>query len=571
MSDVAAGSTLWKVNRQRSATDMVDDRMITLIRMILALSALLIVYAAPPQPARFQAGLYTTLVLYAAYSALIYAIARRRSSRFIETIRRWSYWIDTLCFAGIIAMSGGGASIFFMLYFFPILIASFRWGFNAGLRVTLISCGLYTVTSYVMASQEFELELNRLLLRPISLLLFGYMIAYWGGSEIKLKRRLALLKEVNKLPNPSFGIAQAIGVTLEQVRAFYDAESSLLIMEKEAPSSYSMYRASRRHTPPTSETEIVGTEFTLPLLSLPRTHAVVYQRAANRWWPRPPSCHIYDLETEEPVKNGREAAEAVADLLEAGAFVSVPMYDHEKIKGRFFLTARQRIFDSSDVDFLGQIAEQVRPVIENIWLAGRLASEAAERERQKISRDIHDSTLQPYIGLKLALEALRRGIDAHHPLASEIDELIAMSGDSITELRGYVRGLKDTAAAQETVFVPALRREAEKFSNFYDINVEVIAENDLSITERLAAEAFQIVREGLSNVRRHTEARRAVIQVRCCDNHLILLIENDGASGSEDAPSFIPRSITERALALGGSAQVVRQDGHTTVSVDIPV
>ena len=41
-------------------------------------------------------------------------------------------------------------------------------------------------------------------------------------------------------------------------------------------------------------------------------------------------------------------------------------------------------------------------------------------ERQKISRDIHDSAVQPYIGLKLALEALARKIPPEHPLSRDV-------------------------------------------------------------------------------------------------------------------------------------------------------
>ena len=560
-----------KVRVRRSSVDVADDCMIALIRMLLAVSAISIVYLAAPGPARFATALSVTIFLYAACSVFIYAIARRRRSVLIENVRRWSYWIDTLSFTAMIALSGGSSSIFFILYFYPILVASFRWGFARGLSITLVSCGMFGGVSYVMAFQGFELEWNRLLLRAISLVLLGYLIAYWGGFEIQLKRRLALLKEVNRMPNPGLGIAEAIGGVLELVRVFYDADDSLLITENAAPSTYSIFRAGRHHASPTALMEHVETAVAMPLLSLPPAYAAVYRRAAGHRWARAPGCQLVDLATEEPVAEGHEALDALANLLETEAFVTVPTHDHETRRGRYYLTARQRRFDGSDVDFLRQIAEQVRPVIENIRLAERLASGAAERERQKISRDIHDSTLQPYIGLKLALEALRRRIDGHDPLANEIDELIAMTGDGITELRGYVSDLKDSVPPHETVLVPALRREAAKFSDFYGIEVEVIAENDLCVNDRLAAEAYQIVREGLSNVRRHTEARRAVITVRCAEDHLILLIANDRASGTEDAATFVPRSITERALALGGSAQVALRDGHTTVRVDIPV
>src|SRR5678809_1131489 len=63
-------------------------------------------------------------------------------------------------------------------------------------------------------------------------------------------------------------------------------------------------------------------------------------------------------------------------------------------------------------------------------------------ERQKISRDIHDSAVQPYIGLKLALEALARKVPPDHPLYKDIARLVDMTSMEIAGLRRYVKGLK---------------------------------------------------------------------------------------------------------------------------------
>jgi hypothetical protein len=64
----------------------------------------------------------------------------------------------------------------------------------------------------------------------VYLLVLGYMIAYWGGNEIKLKRRLKLLKEINLLANPRFGVSETIGALLERLRALYQADDCWLII-----------------------------------------------------------------------------------------------------------------------------------------------------------------------------------------------------------------------------------------------------------------------------------------------------------------------------------------------------
>ena len=116
-----------------------------------------------------------------------------------------------------------------------------------------------------------------------------------------------------------------------------------------------------------------------------------------------------------------------------------------------------------------------------------------------------------------------------------------------------------------------MRRFATKFSEATGIAVQVNARGDIRVGDRLAAEAFQIVAEGLSNVRRHTQAGLATVSLKCGNGFFSLHIENNGAGGSVPL-SFTPRSITERAEALGGYAHVesLGQDG-TAVVVEIPL
>jgi signal transduction histidine kinase len=80
-----------------------------------------------------------------------------------------------------------------------------------------------------------------------------------------------------------------------------------------------------------------------------------------------------------------------------------------------------------------------------------------------------------------------------------------------------------------------------------------------------------MIAEGLSNIRRHTQAKRATIGLVREAGMLTLRIANDGARGAA-AAAFTPRSMTERALALGGYARVEREgDDCTAVLVDLPI
>jgi signal transduction histidine kinase len=225
------------------------------------------------------------------------------------------------------------------------------------------------------------------------------------------------------------------------------------------------------------------------------------------------------------------------------------------------------------VEFITQIFEQVGPILDNIQLIEQISSNAAEEERRRLARDIHDSVIQPYLGLHYKLAAIRNKMAANsEDVAADVERLFQMTASEIAGLRGFVRDLKQPDGHNED-FRSAVNRIASQFVEHYDIDVQVQYLNKININDRLAAEVIQIIYEGLSNIRKHTAATHSVIRFSCTDAALNLEIENDGAQteSPEHAP-FIPRSITERAKYLGGRALVEQQvEGRTRVKIEIPL
>jgi signal transduction histidine kinase len=230
-------------------------------------------------------------------------------------------------------------------------------------------------------------------------------------------------------------------------------------------------------------------------------------------------------------------------------------------------------FDRSDVDFLRHVLEQLVPVLESIRLVDRLASDAADEERRRIARDLHDSVIQPYLGLRLGLSAVEKALSSGRTDEgrAHLARLVELADGEVETLRGYVRALRDGSAGPSGGLLEAgVRRFCSRFSDATGIRVDVVAEGPPVRNDRLAAEVFQMVAEGLSNVRRHTSATRAEVRIRAADDRLHVTIANEAAS---PVPSpFFPRSLGERAAALGGSVRVEpAASGTTAVHVEIPL
>lgn len=541
------------------------------MRLILALSALLIIYIDPSEPDRFVAITYGALVIYSLYSAVLYFLSVRRSQRLPNRI---AHWVDVGCFLILVALSSGTSSIFFFFFFFAILVASFRWGFTTGFRVALVSALLFTIVGFATAPAGQGFELNRFLLRPIYLLVLGYMIAFWGGREIRLIQRLRLLKEITTLSNPRFGVGHTIGSMLKRLQAFYKADSCLLIMVDPALNKARLFRLEHNQLAESVRAEVIPSQLAQLLLSLPEDLAIIHRGQQPTHWFKNSSDYALNLKGEmaDPAVWQR-ASKSLAAKLEIESFISVPLYYRGKAIGRLYLTAHRGVFDNSDIELLIQVVEQLMPVIHNIRLLARLASNAAEQERQRLARDIHDSVIQPYIGLHYKLAAIHNKISAGEDVAAEIAQLFQMTANEVHSLRGFVRGLKDSDGREDN-FLSAVRRFAAQFAFNYDLDVVVESKGEFNLNNRFAAELIQIVHEGLSNVRKHTAATSSKITFERADSSLQLSIENNGARAEDEAAhaSFVPVSITERAEELGGHVDVERSlDGYTIVKVEIPL
>jgi signal transduction histidine kinase len=475
---------------------------------------------------------YTLLALYTAYSAALYAAVLMRLPP-AAALQDWAHWLDVAWYTGLITLTSGTNSIFFFGFFFAILVASFRWGFASGMRVAVASAVLFSLFGYLTAPEAPEFEQRRFLIRPLYLLVLGSLVARWGGLEVAQRRRLEFLRQLSALSNPRLGIDHVARVLVRQLMALFEADDALILMERRPSSAMMLWRATA-----------AGGEV------VPRTVPAEISR----------------------VLFSPEEVETVAAVLEAEAFVTAPLSWHGRSVGVLYVTARRRrTFGPADGDFLLQIADHVLPLLMHMQLVEQLAGEAASEERRKIALDLHDSVIQPYVGLGLGLTALKEKLGSdEHAMRKDLDRLLEMVGLAVDQLRGRVLTLKESSDAILDLG-PAVQRFAARFSDISGIDVQVDIPVTACIPSRMATDVFQMVAEGLSNVRRHTRAEKARLTLLCESEWLRLDIENDGW-GEPSAAPFTPGSITERAATLGGRVRVERKpDGGARVAVQIPI
>jgi signal transduction histidine kinase len=199
-----------------------------------------------------------------------------------------------------------------------------------------------------------------------------------------------------------------------------------------------------------------------------------------------------------------------------------------------------------------------------------MASNAASNERQKISLDLHDTAIQPYIGLRLGLGAIRNKSSSDNVLNDDLDRLIGMTEKVIDDLRNFAVTFKTGGDKQEPIFMRVLSQQAARVKEFYGIDISIALAGNVKVSDRLATELLQLVHEGLSNICKHTLAQKGFVDIQFSETLLKIKIENE--NNNSPVIDFTPRSISERAAGLGGMVHVNQgQGGNTVVTVEIPV
>ena len=542
-----------------TAIDM--TRLAAAVRVACSISAgyiLLCLVSADQRPAWLPAAT-VVLSLFVLYAVVLFV----RSARAVEAHEPgFACWADSLWYLAFTAVTGGPDSHFWLLVPFPVFFVSLRAGLAAGLAMGAVSTAVLFLVGALTVGANEAITGVEVLLPPIALMVLGCATAFWANSGSRLSRQLAVLGEIDRLFTPRLDVEQLVDRVARQLARLYGIDSYALVLA--APGRpIRLFRAALPDGD-VRNSERTAVAFSKALLTFGVTDVAIHDASVG-------SRERTVTDPAEGTSGVTRDAAAIAAQLECAGFCAIDFDLRQAGTARLFLCSNKRPFAAADLRFFRQLRQQLTPRIENLQLLDRLARETIEEERRKISRDIHDSAIQPYIGLKFALEALQRRVRSEDPLSGDIGRIVEMANLEISELRRFVKGLRGQGKPESASLIPVVRRQAKRFGDLYGIRVSVEAKGDFGINEGLAAEIFHIVSEALSNIRRHTNAAIAQIKLFCDMQKLVVQIVNP-SDGTLSAKTFAPRSIAERACALGGACQVqITPDLGTVVGVEIPL
>jgi signal transduction histidine kinase len=226
----------------------------------------------------------------------------------------------------------------------------------------------------------------------------------------------------------------------------------------------------------------------------------------------------------------------------------------------------------------GFVSEFERKQNEKLLALSKTAGEAATREeRRRIGRELHDRLLQTLATLTLRLETWRKHLlESPKELGQEMQLMEEATRNSMEEIRQFLSGKGSPGLAPGTL-MERLREDVRFLRD--GLGLRVILESDPeepAIPSGIEEDFYYVMREGLMNIARHSQASRAELYLKERDAEIQASISDDGVgfdlANLRDANRFGLSSMKERVEKLGGNLAIETAPAKgTRISFRLPL
>lgn len=188
---------------------------------------------------------------------------------------------------------------------------------------------------------------------------------------------------------------------------------------------------------------------------------------------------------------------------------------------------------------------------------------ATVTERERIARDLHDLAGQALTAIALRSQLVQRlaGTDPGRAI-EEAAAIEATARETLASVRKTVAGWQQVALADEL-------DKAATALNAAGVEPNIEGDWRLDLAPSVETVLALALREAVTNVVRHAEARSCRINLDGRDGKVSLLVSDDGRGSSAPEGTGL-RGMRERVMAAGGTLQITTGRG-TTIVVTMPV
>ena len=262
-----------------------------------------------------------------------------------------------------------------------------------------------------------------------------------------------------------------------------------------------------------------------------------------------------------------DAYQPIIRLGRVGPAIFVPLRVRGRATGTLMVANMTggRQFNRETIRLVETFADQASVAIQYARAQTDLRRLELMDERERIAKELHDGIIQSLfaVGMNLQSAALMTGSpETSERVGKAVDELDRV----IRDLRNYIFGLRPGILADRQLN-QALEALGQEVAATAQIPIEVEVEGAISAAlSSRSHEIVQLTREALSNITRHSHAKRAAVRLARRGTNAILTIEDEGVGfnprGSSSGSGL--RNMRERAAAMGGTLRITSGNGKGT-------
>ncbi len=197
---------------------------------------------------------------------------------------------------------------------------------------------------------------------------------------------------------------------------------------------------------------------------------------------------------------------------------------------------------------------------------------AAEEERRRWARELHDQTLQTLGGLRVILAGARRHGDLESWQQAG-DDAIEQIEHEIANLRAIVADLRPPAL-EEFGLSTAVRALCERQQAAASLRIEcTLSPPDMSLAPELELTVYRLVQEALTNIVKHAQASTARVAIEVAEDDVCVMVADDGVGFEVNRPSrgFGLAGLQERVGLANGSVEIESGASGTVLRANLPV
>ncbi len=566
-----------RLNLPRSRRGLIEtERVLAAVRVVLALSSLLLLELRPSDVSPFNEVVLFLLLLYLAHAVWLLILVHLRT----EISKRFSvlsHAADILWPAIISLFAGGLNSPFFLYFIFALLAAAFRWGMRETSITTVAVVATMAADAIALTQTPLAkiigqpFDVTHFVMRAVYLVIFAFLIGYIAESEKRRAAEALSISQVSSQVRIESGLKGTVQTVFQELLKLFGARELLVVTRESDADRVMLWRSEKiRGTP-----DLVFTWRQLDESEQQEYLCVMGEESAGAVWRKRNTVSSITLDKHGTRTQGQQcylAARFVAehpfDLLLMCAISAAPD-----------VSARILLFEprlggraETQLRFLQDLANLVAPSVYNVYLLRRLRSRAAAVERARVARELHDGVVQSLHAIAFRLYALRtRSSVAAAEREQELLDVQQLVQNEAANVRHLIQQLEPLDFDPRHL-VDFLAGMVTRYRQDTGIGAQFVCDvPEVNLPPSICREIAGILREALANVRRHSGAQNVLVRVSRQRGGWVLTIEDDGR-GFEFSGRFShaeleefrrgPLVIKQRVRAIEGELTIISKPGQ---------